>query len=85
MQVYRLHGMKPKYYHRVVGWIVRRVVEQGLPLRGIGSDLIDEAAQATLGHSLACLPTSSPGQSTRPPSSPAGPERAGPPVDPRSR
>jgi dTDP-4-amino-4,6-dideoxygalactose transaminase len=33
MQVYRLHGMKPKYYHRVVGWMGRIDAVQAAILR----------------------------------------------------
>lgn len=33
MQVFRVHGMKPKYYHRVVGWMARIDAVQAAILR----------------------------------------------------
>ncbi len=49
-------GLSYRDAHRVVGWVVRRAVEQDLPLRGVGSDFIDEGARAMLGHPLALPP-----------------------------
>ena len=49
-------GLNYREAHRVVGVVVRLAIEQGRPLRDIGSDLIDDAAQAVLGRALHLAP-----------------------------
>jgi argininosuccinate lyase len=50
-------GLSYREAHKVVGRVVRVAVERGLPMREIGSELIDEAAQAMLGRSVEIPPT----------------------------
>ena len=49
-------GLNYRDAHRVVGRVVRQAVEQGRPLREIGSEAIDEASRAMLGQPLALAP-----------------------------
>jgi argininosuccinate lyase len=45
-------GLNYRDAHRVVGLVVRRALERGLPLREVGPGAIDEAARAVLGRPL---------------------------------
>jgi argininosuccinate lyase len=45
-------GLSYREAHTIVGSVVRLAVERGMPMREVGSGLIDEAAQAVLGRSV---------------------------------
>jgi argininosuccinate lyase len=49
-------GLSYREAHTVVGQAVRRAVELGMPMREIGSDLIEEASRAVLGRTVVIPP-----------------------------
>jgi argininosuccinate lyase len=46
-------GLSYREAHTIVGSVVRLALERGLPMRAVGSDLIDEVARGILGRPLA--------------------------------
>jgi len=45
-------GLNYREAHKIVGSVVRLALERGLPMRAVGSDLIDEVARDVLGRPL---------------------------------